>query len=247
MLNITNLKVEVEGKVLLSEFNLQVKEGEIHAIMGPNGAGKSTLSKVLSGHPKYKVTEGQIFFEGNNLLEMSAEKRSLMGLFVSFQYPLEIAGISNFEFLHTCYNARKKVLGDKEVNKESFQELLSSKMAFLQMKKEFTERNINEGFSGGEKKKNEVLQMSLFSPKLSILDEIDSGVDIDALKIISENINSLKTGKNCYVLITHYQRLLNYIVPDFIHILMDGRLVKTGGKELAEDIEKYGYEFVVNN
>lgn len=247
MLKIKNLKVEIDGKILLEGFNLHVKEGEVHAIMGPNGAGKSTLSKVISGHPKYKVSEGEISFFGKDLLELSPVDRALLGIFVSFQYPVEIDGVSNFEFLFTSLNSRRKSENKAEVSKADFEKILDEKMSLLEMKKEFVFRNVNEGFSGGEKKKNEILQMALFSPKLSILDEIDSGVDVDALKVITDKIRSLKTEKNSYILITHYDRLLNYIKPDFVHILFNGKVVKTGTSQLAQEVEKYGYDRFVQD
>lgn len=244
MLKIKNLKVEVEGKVLLDGFNLNIEKGQIHALMGPNGAGKSTLSKVLSGHPKYKVIEGEIYYLGKNLLDLSPDERSLEGVFVSFQYPLEVSGISNFEFLHASYNAQMKAKQSKVLSKEEFEILLYTHIERLGIKKEFVKRSINEGFSGGEKKKNEILQMALFSPKLSVLDEIDSGLDVDALKVITEEIKSLKTRENGYILITHYERLLNYIVPDYVHVLIKGKIVKTGKIELAKEIEKRGYDWI---
>jgi Fe-S cluster assembly ATP-binding protein len=242
MLEIKNLKVEIKGKILLKNFNLAVKEGEVHAIMGPNGAGKSSLSKVLAGHPKYQVVEGEIWYKGESLLDLPPEKRALSGLFVSFQYPIEISGLTNFEFLFTSFNLRKKVLKEEPISKAAFEKLLEEKLNLLQMRGEFIRRGVNEGFSGGEKKKNEILQMALFSPDLAVLDEIDSGMDIDGLKVISENINSLKTKKNSFLIITHYQRLLSYVKADYVHILKEGKLVKTGGPELAKEIEKKGYE-----
>ena len=244
MLSIKNLKVEVEDKALLNGFNLEVKKGEIHAIMGPNGAGKSTLSKVISGHPNYKVIEGEIFYKGKDLLKLSPDERALLGIFVSFQYPIEISGISNFDFLYSSYNLINKAKGNAELSKKDFEVLLNEKLSLLDMKQEFTSRNINEGFSGGEKKKNEILQMALFSPELAILDEIDSGLDVDALRVITDKVKSLKTKDNSFILITHYQRLLNYIVPDFVHVLIGGGIIKTGGAKLAKEIEERGYDWM---
>ena len=246
MLNIRDLEVEIDSKTLIREFHLNVRRGETHVIMGPNGAGKSTLSKVISGHPKYKVVKGEIFYKKKNLLTQLPEERALNGVFVSFQYPIEISGISNFEFLHTSYNEMQKANDKKTIGKEEFKKnLLFEKMDFLGMKKElFIKRNINEGFSGGEKKKNEILQMALFSPELCVLDEVDSGLDIDALKLITKKIKSLRTKDNSFILITHYQRLLNYITPDFVHILVDGKLMKTGEAGLAKEIEKKGYDWL---
>jgi Fe-S cluster assembly ATP-binding protein len=245
MLGIKNLKVEIEGKTLLKNFNLKIKKGEVHALMGPNGAGKSSLSKVLAGHPKYQIVEGEISYNGIIISDMPPEQRSLMGLFVSFQYPVEISGISNFDFLFTSFNIRKKAKEEEPIDKEAFEKLLEEKLQLLQMKREFITRGINEGFSGGEKKKNEILQMALFSPELAVLDEIDSGVDIDSLKVISENLNNLKTKKNSFLIITHYERLLSYVPVDYVHILKEGQLVRTGGAELAKEIEKKGYESFV--
>ena len=245
MLKIIDLKVAIDDKILLDGFNLHIKKGEIHAIMGPNGAGKSTLSKVISGHSKYKVLEGDILYYGNSLLDLSPDERALKGIFVSFQYPIEISGISNFEFLYACYIARQKKRGQQPIDKKDFDILLKSKLDLLDIKREFVKRSINEGFSGGEKKKNEILQMALFSPQLAVLDEIDSGLDVDALKIITNKIKALKTEDNSYILITHYERLLNYISPDYVHILCDGKVIKTGGADLASEIERRGYDWLI--
>ena len=247
MLKIKNLKVEIDGKTVLSGFNLHVKEGEIHAIMGPNGAGKSTLSKVISGHPKYIVSEGEITYFGRDLLSLSPVDRALLGIFVSFQYPVEISGVSNLEFLFSSCNARRRHEKQKELSRKEFLVLLHEKMDLLSMKNEFVQRNVNEGFSGGEKKKNEILQMALFSPKLSVLDEIDSGVDVDSLKVLTDKMKALKTSENSYVLITHYQRLLNHICPDYVHVLYNGKVIKTGGPELAKEIEAQGYDHILED
>ena len=244
MLEVKNLEVVVDGKILLKDFTILVKKGESHVIMGPNGAGKSTFLNVIAGHPKYKVKKGKILYEGRDLLKVPVEKRAISGIFSSFQYPIEIATVSNFEFLFSAYNLRIKEKGKKILDRKAFEKILKEKMKLFNMKKEFLERGINKGFSGGERKKNEILQMSLFSPKLSILDEIDSGLDVDSLKVIAKIIEGLRTTKNSIILITHYKNLLRYINPDFVHILKGGKIVKTGGKELANQLEKKGYDGV---
>lgn len=242
MLKIENLSVKVDNKVLLKGFNLEVKKGEIHVIMGPNGAGKSTLAKVLAGLPSYEVIEGSIFYNGEDLLKLLPEERSRKKMFVSFQYPIEINGISNFEFLHSSYNKQQKANNRETLNKKAFEALLDQKMELLGIREEFKKRSINESFSGGEKKKNEILQMVLFNPNIAILDEIDSGLDVDAIKKISEVLLSLKTKENSLIFITHYMQLLNYITPDFVHILSGGRLIKTGTFDIAKEIEAKGFE-----
>jgi Fe-S cluster assembly ATP-binding protein len=229
MIEIKNLSAQVDGKTILKGFNLSMAPGEIHAIMGPNGAGKSTLAKVLAGHPAYEVTGGEVWFKGQDLLEMDPEERARLGLFMSFQYPLEIAGVTNRQFLESAL----KALG-KEGN-------IEEKMLSLGIRPEFLERNINEGFSGGEKKRNEILQLSLFNPDLAILDETDSGLDIDAMRIVANGVNAMRRKDNALLIITHYQRLLDYIKPDFVHVMSDGKIIRTGGPELAMELEEKGY------
>lgn len=237
MLNIKNLQVKINEKTLIEDLNLKVNPGEIHAVMGPNGAGKSTLSNVIAGYPDY-TTYGEIFYNNKDLFKLSIEERALEKIFVSFQHPIEIGGISNFDFLYACYKARE------EISKTDFEILLNKKLQQLEISKDFVHRNLNEGFSGGEKKKNEILQMALFMPKLSILDEIDSGLDVDALKVLTKNILNIKSPDTSIILITHYTRLLNYIKPDFVHILKNGKIIKTGNYNLALEIENKGYDIV---
>lgn len=229
MLEIKNLCATVDGKTILKGLNLLIEKGEVHAIMGPNGAGKSTLAKLLAGHPAYEITGGEVWFKGQNLLEMEPEERAKLGLFMSFQYPLEIGGLTNRQFLE----ASLKALG-KEGN-------IEEKMKELEIRPEFLDRNLNEGFSGGEKKRNEILQMSLFDPDLSVLDETDSGLDIDAMRIVAAGVNKARHPNKALLIITHYQRLLDYIRPDFVHVLADGKIVRTGGPELALELEEKGY------
>lgn len=229
MLDIKHLCVEVDGKPILTGLNLSIERGQIHALMGPNGAGKSTLAKILAGHPVYEVTSGQVWFKGQDLLAMDPEERARSGLFMSFQYPLEIAGVTNRQFLEAAMKAQGKV-GNIE-----------DKMAALEMRPEFLDRNVNEGFSGGEKKRNEILQMALFDPDLAILDETDSGLDIDAMRVVAKGVNEMRRKDNALLLITHYQRLLDYIRPDFVHVLQEGKIVRTGGAELALELERQGY------
>jgi Fe-S cluster assembly ATP-binding protein len=247
MLEIKGLQVNVEEKPILKGLNLKVGKGEIHALMGPNGAGKSTLAKVLAGDPSYEVTGGEIFFEGCNLLELSPEARAHLGLFMGFQYPVEIAGISNLQFLHVAYNAKLKAKGEVPLSEEVFEKMLDEKMALVDIKSEFKHRNLNEGFSGGEKKRNEILQMAVLAPKLAILDETDSGLDIDAMRIVAGGVNSLMSPDNALILITHYQRLLDYIRPDFVHVVLEGKIVQSGGPELALALEAKGYDWLVKN
>ena len=241
MLKIKNLKANVDKKLILDGFNLEIKPGEIHAIMGPNGSGKSTLSNILSGKKGYE-TSGQITFENQNLFNLEADERAHKGIFLAFQYPLEIPGVNTNIFLKTSLNAIRKAKGEKELDAIEFLKLVKKKAKELKFEEEKLSRQLNVGFSGGEKKKNEILQMSILDPKLCILDETDSGLDIDALKIVANGVNSLKKKNNAFLIITHYQRLLNYIKPDFVHVLMNGKIVKSGGPELALELEKKGYE-----
>ncbi|OKH25103.1 Fe-S cluster assembly ATPase SufC [Chroogloeocystis siderophila] len=245
VLSVRDLTAEVDGNPILKGVNLEIKAGEIHAIMGPNGSGKSTFSKVLAGHPAYEVTGGEVFFQGKNLLEMEPEKRAQSGVFLAFQYPLEIPGVTNLDFLRVAYNSRRKAQGLEELDAFDFDELIQEKLDIVKMNATFLDRSVNEGFSGGEKKRNEILQMALLEPKLAILDETDSGLDIDALKIVANGVNQLATPDNAILLITHYQRLLNYIVPDFVHVMAGGRVVMSGGKELALKLESRGYDWVL--
>jgi Fe-S cluster assembly ATP-binding protein len=242
MIEIINLNARVSEKEILKNLNLSIGKGEIHAIMGPNGAGKSTLARILAGHPSYEITSGEIWFKNQNLIEMEPEERAHLGLFMSFQYPLEIAGISNRLFLQTSLNATRKARGQPLLSDIEFEELLDEKMKSMGIRAEFKDRNLNEGFSGGEKKKNEILQLSLFDPDLAILDETDSGLDIDAMKIVAEGVLRTRRKDNALLIITHYQRLLDFIRPDFIHVLHDGAIVRTGGFELAQELESQGYQ-----
>ncbi len=247
MLEVEDLQVVVEEKPIIKGLNLKVGKGEIHALMGPNGAGKSTLAKVLAGDPAYEVVGGAIRFEDRDILEMSPEERAHFGLFMSFQYPVEIPGISNVQFLHTAYNAKRKAGGLAGLTEEEFLKILDEKMALVEVKSEFKQRNLNEGFSGGEKKRNEILQMAVLAPKLAILDETDSGLDIDAMRIVAKGVNSLMGPENSLLLITHYQRLLDYIRPDFVHVVIDGAIVQSGGPELALALEEKGYDWLVKS
>lgn len=242
LLDIKNLHASVGGKEILKGIDLQIGPGEIHAVMGPNGAGKSTLSAVLAGRPSYTVTEGSVTFLGRDLLAMSPEERSWAGLFLSFQYPVEIPGVSITNFMKAAVNARRKAQGLEDLKPAEFIKLMKEKMAFVQMKGEFAKREVNVGFSGGEKKRNEIFQMAMLDPTLSILDETDSGLDVDALRIVAEGVNALHTPEKSAIVITHYQRLLDYIVPDVVHVLKDGRIVMTAGRELVDQIEQNGYD-----
>jgi Fe-S cluster assembly ATP-binding protein len=244
LLEIKNLHASVNGNEILRGINLTVNVGEVHAIMGPNGSGKSTLAGVLAGREAYVVTEGQIRYQGMNLLEMDPEERAHEGLFLAFQYPIEIPGVNNSYFLKAALNAIRKHKGIEELDVIDFLALIKQKVKMVEMDESFLNRPVNEGFSGGEKKRNEIFQMAVLEPKLSILDETDSGLDIDALRIVSEGVNKLRRPDNATIVVTHYQRLLNYIVPDFVHVLVDGKIVKSGGKELAFKLEELGYDWI---
>lgn len=241
-MEIKGLKAGIEGKEILKGVDLTIRRGEIHAIMGPNGAGKSTLSAVLAGREQFTVTEGSVTFLGQDLLKMSPEERSWAGIFLSFQYPIEIPGVTITNFMKTAVNAKRKALGLEEMKAAEFLKLMKEKMAFVQMKPEFSKREVNVGFSGGEKKRNEIFQMAMLDPVLSILDETDSGLDVDALRIVASGVNALHTPEKSAIVITHYQRLLDYIVPDVVHVLKDGRIVRTAGRELVAEIEEKGYD-----
>jgi Fe-S cluster assembly ATP-binding protein len=245
MLIIKDLHANVGDKEILKGISLTVNAGEVHAIMGPNGSGKSTLAQVIAGHPGYTVTSGTVTFEGEDLLDMDAEIRAQAGVFLAFQYPVEIPGVTNAYFLRAAYNEVRKAKGLEEVDPIDFLDLMEGKLKLVEMDEKMLHRSVNAGFSGGEKKRNEILQMAVLEPKLAILDETDSGLDIDALRIVAEGVNKLKTPENATVVVTHYQRLLNYIVPDFVHVLANGRIVKSGGKELALELEARGYDWVL--
>ncbi|MEH2265746.1 Fe-S cluster assembly ATPase SufC [Nostoc sp.] len=245
VLSVRNLTANVDGTPILKGVNLDVRSGEIHAIMGPNGSGKSTFSKVLAGHPAYEVTGGEVIFQGQNLLELEPEERARSGVFLAFQYPLEIPGVSNLDFLRVAYNSRRKAQGLEEIDAFDFDDLIEEKLDVVKMNPSFLSRSLNEGFSGGEKKRNEILQMALLEPKLGILDETDSGLDIDALRIVANGVNQLASPDNSTILITHYQRLLDYIVPDFVHVMAQGQIITSGGKELALELESRGYDWVL--
>ncbi len=246
MLEIRDLHTTVDGNEILKGISLTVKKGEVHAIMGPNGSGKSTLAKVLAGHPAYEVTKGEVLFEGRNLLELAPDERAREGIFLAFQYPIEVPGVSNAQFLRLAYNEKQKHLGQEELDPLEFKDLLKERAKIVEMEASFMSRSVNEGFSGGEKKRNEILQMAVLEPKLAVLDETDSGLDIDALRVVAGGVNQLRTSENAIILVTHYQRLLNYIVPDFVHVLASGRIVKEGGKELALELEEKGYDWIKN-
>ena len=242
MLSIKNLKAEIEGKEILRGINLEIKPGEVHAIMGPNGSGKSTLSSVLAGREDYTVTQGEVTFGDKNLLELSPEDRAREGLFLAFQYPVEIPGVSNINFLRTALNEVRNYKGIPAIEAKDFLALVKEKHKMVELDSRLASRSVNEGFSGGEKKRNEIFQMAVLEPKLAILDETDSGLDIDALRIVANGVNQLRSKDNAMLVITHYQRLLDYIIPDFVHILYNGKIVKSGGKELALELEKSGYD-----
>lgn len=244
MLKINNLHASINGKEILKGLNLVVRPGEVHALMGPNGAGKSTLSSVLTGNPAFTVTEGSITFYGKNLLALSPEDRSREGIFMSFQYPVEIPGVSMVNFMRTAVNEHRKYNGLEPISASEFLKMMRAKKELLELDNKLANRSVNEGFSGGEKKRNEIFQMAMLEPKLSILDETDSGLDIDALRIVANGVNALKSKDNASIVITHYQRLLDYIVPDFVHVLYNGRIVKTGDKNLALELEERGYDWI---
>ena len=244
MLTIKDLKASVEEKQILNGLNFEVKPGEVHAIMGPNGSGKSTLASVLAGREEYEVTGGEVDFNGEDLLEMSPEDRARAGVFLAFQYPVEIPGVSNANFLKTAVNEVRKSKGLEALDSKQFLKLMQEKMKLVEMDKTMTQRSVNEGFSGGEKKRNEIFQMAMLEPSLAILDETDSGLDIDALRIVANGVNALRDGNRSFIVITHYQRLLDYIVPDFVHVLYKGRIVKSGTKELALELEEKGYDWI---
>jgi len=250
MITIKNLTAKVDGNEILKGINLTVKKGEVHAIMGPNGSGKSTLSKVIAGHPSYEVVSGEVLYEINgkmvNLLDLDPAQRAKEGIFLGFQYPVEVPGVSNFTFLKESFNEICAHQGLDKMNDQEFLTHLKSKLKILEMNESFLERSVNEGFSGGEKKKNEILQMAILNPRLSLLDETDSGLDIDALKIVSNGVNSLKSRFNATILVTHYQRLLDYIIPDYVHVLYKGQIIKTGDKSLALELEEKGYDWLIS-
>lgn len=244
MIEIKNLHANIEGKEILKGLTLTVNAGEVHAIMGPNGAGKSTLASILAGREEYEVTKGEVLFEGVDLLELSTEERAHLGLFLAFQYPVEIPGVSNVNFLRTAINETRDAKGEEPISAKDFMALVREKSKIVELNSKLASRAVNEGFSGGEKKRNEIFQMAMLNPKLAVLDETDSGLDIDALRIVAKGVNSLKSPNNASIVITHYQRLLDYIVPDYVHVLYDGKIVKTGNKELALELEEKGYDWI---
>lgn len=247
MLEIRDLHASIDGNRILKGIDLTIKKGEIHAIMGPNGSGKSTLAKVLAGHPSYEVTKGQVLYEGKDLLEMAPDERAREGVFMAFQYPIEVPGVSNAQFLRLAYNEKRKHLGEEELDPLEFKDLLKERATVVEMDASFMTRSVNEGFSGGEKKRNEILQMAVLEPKLAILDETDSGLDIDALRVVAGGVNQLHNSENAVILVTHYQRLLNYIVPHYVHVLAGGRIAREGGKELALELEEKGYDWITSS
>ncbi|MBX2861060.1 MAG: Fe-S cluster assembly ATPase SufC [Vampirovibrio sp.] len=247
MLTIQDLQASVNDTSILNGVNLQVNAGEVHAIMGPNGSGKSTLSKVVAGHPAFEVTGGDVLFEGKSLMDLDPNERALAGIFLAFQYPVEVPGVSNADFLRLAYNSKQVHNGQPEIDEDAFSDILKEKAKIVEMDESFINRAVNEGFSGGEKKRNEILQMAVLEPKLAILDETDSGLDIDALKIVSAGVNKLKSKDNAVVVITHYQRLLDYIKPDFVHVLAGGKIIKSGGRELALELEEKGYDWLLGD
>jgi len=244
VLKIIDLHAEVEGVEILKGINLEINAGEVHAVMGPNGSGKSTLSKVIAGHPAYEVTKGQVIFEGEDILELEPDERARKGVFLAFQYPVEVPGVSNAMLIRQGVNNIRKERGQEELDPLEFEDFIQEKLKLVQMDDRFMDRSVNDGFSGGEKKRNEILQLAAMEPKLALMDETDSGLDIDALRIVSEGVNKIKSDKNAFLLVTHYQRILNYITPDKVHVLMGGRIVKSGGKELALQLEEKGYDWI---
>jgi Fe-S cluster assembly ATP-binding protein len=244
MLEVKNLQVRAEGQLILKGIDLKVNAGEVHAIMGPNGSGKSTLARVLAGHPEYETIAGEVLYEGHDLLDMDPDERAREGVFMAFQYPVEIAGVNNAYFLKAALNAKRKHLGLEELDAIEFMRLIKDKAKLLDIDQNMLNRAVNEGFSGGEKKRNEIFQMALLEPKLAILDETDSGLDIDALKTVAAGVNAMRNPERAFIVVTHYQRLLDYIVPDFVHVLSQGRIVKSGGKELALELERKGYGWI---
>ncbi|MFB3055761.1 MAG: Fe-S cluster assembly ATPase SufC [Ignavibacteriaceae bacterium] len=247
MLEVKNLHVSINGNKILKGINLTINAGEVHAIMGPNGSGKSTLAQALAGREEYGVTDGEVLYNGENLLELSPEDRARKGLFLAFQYPVEIPGVSNVNLLKTALNEIRKFHDEEELDAIDFLNLIKDKMKLVDLDESFLKRSVNEGFSGGEKKRNEIFQMAVLNPKLAILDETDSGLDIDALKVVANGVNKLKSKDNATIIVTHYQRLLDYIIPDFVHVLYDGKIVKSGGKELAFELEEKGYDWLKNS
>ena len=245
MIKIENLHVEVEGNKILKGIDLEVKAGETHAIMGPNGSGKSTLAQVLAGHEDYEVTEGNVEYLGKDLLDMDVDERACEGVFLAFQYPVELPGVNNTYFLKSALNAQRKYNGEAEIDAMEFIELIGDKIKLLNLKESLLKRPVNEGFSGGEKKRNEIFQMAVLEPKLALLDETDSGLDIDALRVVANGVNAMRTDENATIVVTHYQRLLNYIVPDFVHVLVDGKIINSGDKNLALELEEKGYDKII--
>ncbi len=244
MLEIKNLRAAIDGKEILKGINLSIKKGEVHAIMGPNGSGKSTLAQVLAGREEYEVLEGEVLFNGKNLLDMAPEDRAREGVFLAFQYPIEIPGVSNVNLLKTALNEIRKYRGEEQLDSMDFLNMIKSKMSLVEMPNDLLQRSVNEGFSGGEKKRNEIFQMAVFNPLLGILDETDSGLDIDALRIVASGVNKLRSADNSFIVVTHYQRLLDYIVPDFVHVLFNGQIIRSGDKTLAYELEEKGYDWV---
>jgi len=244
LLNIKDLNVEIDGREILKNFNIEVKAGEIHAIMGPNGTGKSTLAKAIAGHGDYEVTSGSIKLDGKELLEMDPDERAREGVFMAFQYPIEIPGVTTTNFMKAAINERRKQNGEEPIKAKDFLKMMKEKMKYVDIDQSFMSRELNVGFSGGEKKRNEIFQMAMLEPKLAVLDETDSGLDIDALRIVANGVNKLRTADNAFIVITHYQRLLDYIIPDFVHVMYNGKIVRSGGKELALELEEKGYDWV---
>ena len=245
MIKIENLHVEVEGNKILKGIDLEVKAGETHAIMGPNGSGKSTLAQILAGHEDYEVTEGSVEYLGKDLLEMDVDERACEGVFLAFQYPVELPGVNNTYFLKSALNAQRKYRDEPEIDAMEFMELIGDKIKLLNLKESLLKRPVNEGFSGGEKKRNEIFQMAVLEPKLALLDETDSGLDIDALRVVANGVNAMRSDENATIVVTHYQRLLNYIVPDFVHVLVDGKIINSGDKSLALELEEKGYDKII--